>query len=933
MAERMRGLPPKVTGISPKDGIPGTLLTIRGENLGLNAQDLIHVMVCGFDCILNATYMSQSKIVCKTGFGLGNGEVIVTTKSGGEGTCTVTFLAYAPDRIDPMTPFPMWIPEDTSDDEIATTGVKRKPIAFNDPLGLPVAAESDIPKDELEAYYSSCDSEISSEKFHPIRFLLEKHCNATFDDLKMDVYREAAKNDTWDHGLPTGKLEVSVRESSTLGINLFDETLRRKDKADSIRNALGVLQRFRFLFNLPSNIERNVKNGEFELIINDYDRVRSLFANTEVQVFKKVLNEVELQIDRVRSILKQRLNKHMAPLEEQKRIIRYLVELDTVGDPAWECIVNKQKWIIDLFMSCKEDYLRKDEELVNSNIDLPTPKRKISILNVVPHVDITKKPESSSSTHSEWNSGDKTDGSNRSSIEIDDDVPRLQFMEEMCDLLAENLPSLWKLGKLHMDGAFAAGQAQDQNYVDNNATHQEKPFSVVVGELIRLFSNLVKACFLPATLVDMNSSQRSYLGIWASLKKQNVANEAKILQRCIAALRSCLFRLAPLDIPLSVTGCLQDLCNEIKYRCAITACEASLIDISTHGYYDSWILRNEGDRYLTDAPHRFESTVTKVLLILKEHVLNIKVGEIENKSVSLDMQKDLLTQICKMFLVYNDRLNKIVMDLQLDKEDSSEGDPITKKTSTLEHDLVEGGQSFNQFQRLLVISSDCCYTKDHVLARVIKILHSQNFNTANMHTGIRQEFDSLEKRIFKLYIKYRGNPVVAEMQDNMYVGNFSWDIPRPVQGKNQRFTSFSITLFNVDLMVSVKFSDVSNYVKETLLRLVEVHAEITSVSPRFAEKMMTKLTEHISKQMSRLLRGVNTFSAEGRLQAHCDLSAFAKVAYGHINDRALAEISAAIKYVNAAQAITSESEAIVAKFLKYSEFQFYCFQIQQISSL
>lgn len=40
--------------------------------------------------------------------------------------------------------------------------------------------------------------------------------------------------------------------------------------------------------------------------------------------------------------------------------------------------------------------------------------------------------------------------------------------------------------------------------------------------------------------------------------------------------RSCLFRLAPLDIPSTITGCLQDLCNEIKYRCAVTACEAAL---------------------------------------------------------------------------------------------------------------------------------------------------------------------------------------------------------------------------------------------------------------------------------------------------------------------------------------------------------------------
>lgn len=35
--------------------------------------------------------------------------------------------------------------------------------------------------------------------------------------------------------------------------------LGRKDKADSTRNALNVLQRFKFLFNLPLNIERNIQ--------------------------------------------------------------------------------------------------------------------------------------------------------------------------------------------------------------------------------------------------------------------------------------------------------------------------------------------------------------------------------------------------------------------------------------------------------------------------------------------------------------------------------------------------------------------------------------------------------------------------------------------------------------------------------------------------
>lgn len=46
---------------------------------------------------------------------------------------------------------------------------------------------------------------------------------------------------------------------------LFQEVLGRKDKADSTRNALNVLQRFKFLFNLPLNIERNIQKVLYPL--------------------------------------------------------------------------------------------------------------------------------------------------------------------------------------------------------------------------------------------------------------------------------------------------------------------------------------------------------------------------------------------------------------------------------------------------------------------------------------------------------------------------------------------------------------------------------------------------------------------------------------------------------------------------------------------
>ncbi len=35
---------------------------------------------------------------------------------------------------------------------------------------------------------------------------------------------------------------------------------------------------------------------------------------------------------------------------------RYLLDLDYLGDPAWECIQQMDSWIIGLFKQCKDNY-------------------------------------------------------------------------------------------------------------------------------------------------------------------------------------------------------------------------------------------------------------------------------------------------------------------------------------------------------------------------------------------------------------------------------------------------------------------------------------------------------------------------------------------------------------------------------------------------
>ncbi len=56
-----------------------------------------------------------------------------------------------------------------------------------------------------------------------------------------------------------------IQECQKQADSLFSEVLGRKDRADGTRSALSVLQRFRFLFFLPSSIRRNVEKVTFRL--------------------------------------------------------------------------------------------------------------------------------------------------------------------------------------------------------------------------------------------------------------------------------------------------------------------------------------------------------------------------------------------------------------------------------------------------------------------------------------------------------------------------------------------------------------------------------------------------------------------------------------------------------------------------------------------
>lgn len=155
---------------------------------------------------------------------------------------------------------------------------------------------------------------------------------------------------------PTARVEKAIGQAKKEADQMFVDVLGRKDSADATRNAINVLNRFRFLFNLPANIESNLAKGDYDRIIDEYSRARSLYGDSDSEIFRLYLDEVEKGVAELKSRLWERLRDPKLPAEQQKKLVANLVQLEAGGDPAWECLENKHAHVVSALNSCMREH-------------------------------------------------------------------------------------------------------------------------------------------------------------------------------------------------------------------------------------------------------------------------------------------------------------------------------------------------------------------------------------------------------------------------------------------------------------------------------------------------------------------------------------------------------------------------------------------------
>ncbi|VEN39556.1 unnamed protein product [Callosobruchus maculatus] len=866
--------PPIVSGLSPNEGPPGTRIKIRGENFGSQPSDLIGLTICGVDCLLTAEWKSPNKIIAISGTGKGKGEVIVTTKYGGTGTCNVTFKGYHLTTIGPMKESAVWV-EETPLFSWGRHSLSPTSFQQEDPLGLSIEeTENKISEDFLINHFPGKCGDITSTNFSPGWFLLENHQNTSFNDLsaglvhlrrkvqgqkegqlsflKANIGSVMDQVDTlvniwekYDSDLPklgnepTLKLEKAIKESEREARKLFDEVLSRKDRAEKTRNALNVLQRFKFLFCLPCVIERNIRKGEYDIVINDYMRVKNLFHKTDVPIFKDALNEIEKRIEELQKKLHHDLQTMPITVEQQKRLIRYLINLDSPYDAAWDAIKSRSDYINKKFKTIYK-YHKSTEK-----------------------VEMDKKKSSAS----------KFAFNNSQIIEMNTVPSCVNFVDEICATVSEIFPDLWKIGQSYFSGELK---------VKVEAGRQVE-YKHMVMNVIETFCKYIKASIIPNTL---DKADRNQFGTLTTPERDEIAHYLPELLRSVRSTYATLIRL---DLPNEALDIVGNLLLDLRIHCMSILFQQTTEQIKQLS--ENWQIQYNG-KYMgvTELPIKFLQLVEDVIQIVKESALSCEQREspLLEKPIA---QKELEKQVDCILSAFHGILNNLSSSEDL--EDGEDSSPVVSQLIGTPASSQKTGSAKQNIpiweHRLLIILSNCMFTKNTILDIILTKFKESGFLSVDACiTNTKTKLDNLERTILDKYLEQKSDPLVGTIEPSMYLGRFDWDM-------------------------TVVPTDIRPYAKECINNLINVHSEVTGISSALLDNVLTRIVETIAEELYRLMSCVQKFSKQGAQQARTDIQALQEFFKEYTSDAAKGHFAEALNVVP--QLETSE-KALVEDVLR-----------------
>lgn len=709
---------PKVTGLSPMTGPPGTKITIRGENLGQSNNDIIRLTINGADCLPYLEWRSSNKIIARCANIIGRGDIIITTQTGGQGTCDVQFDCHE-QKIGVSDETAVWVEEDFK-------------IADRETLTIPGAMVE----------YSV---DFMSNRYNPRRYLMDKYSDSSFDQLeelrkslrnKLSIRNSPEADESRSDratllksNLPTimeclQTLErlskvVSSRDTSIDDIvgaieasrsrvqKTFDPLLAQRDLVQDIENAM---QQNASLFKLPSAIEESIQLRNYDSVVKDISSVLSRLetVNQEENLVAKIQQKVLAKVDELKGTIRTQLHHKCTTtdgernIEEVKKLISNLHRLGDTFD-IWDALNDMSRSLRNTMIEQETYFLKLSHEQAIS------PKHRINCI--------------------------------------------VGFVESAIKFFNGTFYDILNLGRSYFDpkDEFACKESDD---IKNR--RQNEFDEILVSKLIGNLTTLLRRALVPESQRLDGPTQ------WPTIDSHSYDKE--ILKKILQAVIECHAKLTTVNLPPIARTPVQDL-KELLIELRIESMKRLFAHETRASknlhIKEDWVIEvDDLDGGRTNLPYIFEGAVLDTLKFAKETVFKPSLPNEKSilKEVSVQAEmKGLAQSLINSFTECLD--NALVSNLEHPAES-------TKGLLAARHSNRAPSKYMN---RLLITMCNCQFTKDRLFPRLQEEFEKlENMKMDSMFNNCKKKYgDYISKIREKLLNEVRCRIVTQKFKEQL----------------------------------------------------------------------------------------------------------------------------------------------------------------------